>query len=204
MIIHQIEGFDELKDEAFLYEKIKKAAPKASCNIRKQKSRDEFNKKVVKDEIFGKNALVAKADKKQFVFYARYVLKSYNEDFIKERILERYNTETKVKILKGPENRKTRTVRITATKIYHLREVLEKEMIEIAFTKHRVTLPTSNSTQICFACGQNGHRRKHWIFDKCDKSTFITELTSKIGEYNIMTKNLINIDNINKYITKYF
>ena len=173
-VVHKIENFEELKDEAMLYEKIKHAAPKAingfTTNTKKlivvfenKEDRDNFNKKVVKDEIFGKDVLVSKADKKPFVFYARNVLKSYNEDFIKKRILEKYKTNTEVKVLDGPENRKTRTVRISATKIDHLKKVLEKEMIEIGFTKHRVTLPTAKAIQMCFSCGKNGHMK-----EECD------------------------------------
>merc|ERR1711991_419386 len=116
-------------------------------------------KRITKNKIFGPNITVSNAGKKPFVFYAKNVPKSYNEKFIVKRISENYNTEIEIKILKGPENRKTNTIRITTNDINNLKIALEEE-IKIGFTKHLITLPNTRASLMCLSCGKSGHTKK--------------------------------------------
>merc|ERR1711991_1299503 len=93
--------------------------------FRTEKARNDIKKLITKNKIFGPNITVSNAGKKPFVFYAKIVPKSYNEKFIAKRISENYNTETEIKILKGPENRKTNTIRITTNNTNNLKIALE-------------------------------------------------------------------------------
>merc|ERR1711991_286639 len=116
-------------------------------------------KRITKNKIFGPNITVSNAGKKPFVFYAKNVPKSYNEKFIVKRISENYNTEIEIKVLKGPENRKTNTIRITTNNINNLKIALEEE-IKIGFTKHLITLPNTSASLMCLSCGKSGHSKK--------------------------------------------